>query len=159
MIWKLVFVNLKKTITNLLHIFVKKSGLFNSFFAKQCSIFENNSVIPSTSNLITAQYLANIEFRKNGTKRILCKVGTNEVYCHDTISIHMLKTSSDAIFEPLFKIFKNWWKFEKSSVHWEKRNHFIYIYLKKATNKTSKNYCPLLSSSNLPQGFEHIHII
>ena len=125
----------------MLHIFVKKSGLFNSFFAKQCSIFENNSVIPSTSNLITAQYLANIEFRKNGTKRILCKVGTNEAYCHDTISIHMLKTSSDAIFEPLFKIFKNWWKFEKSSVHWEKRNRFIYIF-KKGDKQSIKKLLP-----------------
>ena len=52
--------------------FSKKADLFNSFFAKQCSIIENNSVLPSSTNPNTDQYLANIEFTKNDIKRIIC---------------------------------------------------------------------------------------
>lgn len=67
--WRLVFVNLKKSmIANLLHIFVNKSGLF--IFYKTAFNFENNGVLPSATNPITAQYLANIEFKKYDTKRI-----------------------------------------------------------------------------------------
>ena len=32
--------------------FSKKTDLFNTFFAKQCSVIENNSVLPSSTNPI-----------------------------------------------------------------------------------------------------------
>ena len=86
--------------------FSKRADLFNSFFAKQCSIIENNSVLPSSTNPITDQYLANIEFTKDDTKRIICKLDPNKAHGHDVISIRMFKISSDAIIESLFKIFK-----------------------------------------------------
>ena len=87
--------------------FSKKVDLFNSFFAIQCSINENYSVLPSSTNPITDQYLANIEFTKDDIKSIICKLDPNKVHGHDMISIRMLKKSGDAIIEPLFKIFKN----------------------------------------------------
>ena len=87
--------------------FSKKADLFNSFFAKQCSIIENNSVLPSSTIPVTDQYLANIEFTKNDIKRIICKLDPNKDHGHDMISIRMLKVSGDAIIKPLFKIFKN----------------------------------------------------
>ena len=40
----------------------------HSFFGKQCSIIENNSVFPSLTNPITHQYLENIEFMKDDIK-------------------------------------------------------------------------------------------
>ena len=87
--------------------FSKKANLFNSFFVKQCPIIENNSVLPSSTNPITDQYLANIEFTKDDIKRIICKLDPNKAHGNDMISIRMLKMSSDTIIEPLFKIFKN----------------------------------------------------
>ena len=48
-----------------IYYFSKKAYLFNYFFAKQCSIIENNSVLPLSTNPITDQYLANIEFTKD----------------------------------------------------------------------------------------------
>ena len=77
--------------------FSKKADLFNSFFAKQCSIIESNSVLPSSTIPVTSQYLT----------RIICKLDPNKAHGHDMISIRMLKVSGDAIIEPLFKIFKN----------------------------------------------------
>ena len=87
--------------------FSKKADLFHSFFAKQCSIIENNSVFPSSTIPITDQYLANIEFMKDDIKRIICKLDPDKAHGHGMISIRMLKVSGDAIIEPLFKIFKN----------------------------------------------------
>ena len=102
--------------------FCKKSDLFNSFFAKQCSIIERNSVLLSSTTLLTDQYLANIEFTKDDIKRIICKLDPNKAHGHDMISIRMLKMSGDAIIEPLFKIFKNCFKCGKFPDNWKKGN-------------------------------------
>ena len=89
--------------------FSKKADLFNSFFAKQCSIIENNCVLPSsTFSLITDQYLANIDFMKDDIKRIICKFDPNKAHGHDMISIRMLIMSGDAItcFQNIQKLLK-----------------------------------------------------
>ena len=57
--------------------FSKKADLFNSFLAKQCSIIENDSVLPLSTIPVTDHHLANIEFMKNDTKRIICKLDPN----------------------------------------------------------------------------------
>ena len=121
--------------------FSKKADLFNSFFAKQCSIIENNSVLPSSTNPITDQYLANIEFTKDDIKRIICKLDPNKAHGHDMISIRMLKMSGDAIIEPLFKIFKNCLKCGIFPDDWKKGN--IVPIFKKGDKQNIKNYRPV----------------
>ena len=83
------------------------TDLFNSFFAKQGSITEYNIVLLSSTNPITDQYLANIEFMKDDIKRMICKLDPNKAHGHDMINICMLKMSGDDIIEHLFKIFNN----------------------------------------------------
>ena len=114
--------------------FSKKADLFKSGFAKQCSVIENNSVLPSSTNPITDQCLANIEFMKDDIKRIICKLDPNKAHGHDMISICMLKMSGDAIIEPLFKILKNCLKCGIFPDDWKKGN--IVQIFKKVTNKT-----------------------
>ena len=86
--------------------FSKKADLFNCFFAKQCSIIENNSVLPSSTNTITDNYLANIEFTKDDIKRIICKLDPNKAHDHEIIRTCKLKMSDDAmkIVVPLIPI-------------------------------------------------------
>ena len=88
-------------------VFSKKADLFNSFFAKLCSIIENNSVLLSSTILVNDQHLGNIEFTKDNIKRIICKRDPYKAHGHDMIGIRMVKVPGDAIIEPLFKIFKN----------------------------------------------------
>ena len=126
--------------------FSKKADLFNSFFAKQCSIIENNSVQGRT-NLITYQYLTNIEFTKDDIKRIICKLDPNKAHGHDMISIRMLKMSGDAIIEPLFKIFKNCSKGGIFPDDWKKGN--IAPIFKEGDKQNIKKLSSSLSSSNL----------
>ena len=121
--------------------FSKKADLFNSFFAKQCSIIENNSVLPLPTNPITDQYLANIEFTNDDIIRILRKLDPNKAHGHDMISIRMLKMSGDAIIEPLFKIFKNCLKCGIFPDDWKKEN--IVPIFKKGDKQNIKNYRPV----------------
>ena len=119
----------------------KKADLFNSFFAKQCSIIENNSVLPSSTNPITDQYLASIEFMKDDIKRIICNLDPNKAHGHDMISIRMLKMSGDVIIEPLFKIFINCLKCGIFPYDWKKGN--IVPTFKKGDKQNIKNYRPV----------------
>ena len=118
--------------------FSKIADLFNSFFAKQCSIIENNSVLPSSTNPITDQYLANIEFTKDDIKRI---IDPNKAPGHDMIIIRMLKISGDAVIEPLFKIFKNCLKRGIFPDDWKKGK--IVPIFKKGDKQNIKNYRPV----------------
>ena len=127
-------------ITNLLQILVKKLISSILFFAKQCSIIENNSVLPSSTNPINDQYLANIEFTKDDIKRIICKLDPNKAHGHDMIN-SMLKMSGNAIIEPLFKIFKNCLKCGIFPDDWKKGN--IVPIFKKGDKQNIKNYRPI----------------
>ena len=121
--------------------FSKKADLFNSFFEKQCSISENNSVLPSSD-----QYLANIEFTKDDIKRIICKLDPNKAHGHDMISIRMLKMSGEVVIEPL-KIFKNCQKCGIFPDDYKKGN--IVSIFKKGDKQNIKNYHPVSLPSNL----------
>ena len=109
-------------IKNLLHILGKKPLIFNLFFAKQSSIIDNSSILPSSTNTIIDQYLSNIEFTKDDIRRIICKLDPNKAHIHDMISIRVLKISGDAIIEPLFKILKNCLKCGIFLDDWKKGN-------------------------------------
>ena len=79
---------------------------------------------PLSTILITDQYLANTEFMKDDSKRIICKLDHNKAHDHDMISIRMLKISGNTIVEPLFKIFKNCLKCGIFSDDWKYCTNF-----------------------------------
>ena len=122
------------TITNLLLI-------TNSFFAKQFSIIEKNSVLPSSTIPVTDQYLANTEFTKDDIKRIIGKLDPNKTHGHDMISIHMSNVSGGAVIEPFFIIFKNCLKCGIFPDDWEKGS--IVPIFKKGDKQNIKNYRPV----------------
>ena len=121
--------------------FSKKADLFNSFFVNQCSIIENNHVLPSSTIPLTDQYLWNIEFTKDNIKRIICKLDPNKAHGHDMISIRMLRVSGDAITESLFRIFKNCLKCGIFPDDWKKG--IIVPIFKKGAKQNIKNYRPV----------------
>ena len=55
------------------------------FFAKQYSIVEDNSLLPSSADPITDQYLLNIEFTKDDIKRTNFKVIPNKAQGYDIV--------------------------------------------------------------------------
>ena len=134
--------------------FSEKPDLFNSFFVRQCSIIQNNSVLPSSTIPVTDQYLANIDLTKDDIKRIICKLDPNKAHGHGMISIRMLKLSGDAIIESLFKILKNCLKQGIFLDDWKKGN--IVPIFKKGDKQNIKNYHPVSPLQNSSKIFEGI---
>ena len=74
---------------------------------------------------------------KYNIKRIIFEFNPNKAHGHDMISIRMLKMFG-AIIETLFRIFKNCIECGMTG------KKTLYLYFKKATNKTSTTIFPPL---------------
>ena len=100
--------NKKNTLysTNFSRNFKEKAELFNSFFAKQCSIIDNGSEIPSFLHPKTDKSLSNITFTEKDIEKVIQNLDSNKVHGHDMISIRMLKICVKSIIKPLLIIFK-----------------------------------------------------
>ena len=85
---------------------LKKSEFFNSFFANQCSLISNNSILPSELTLPTEHTLTSYDFSETGILQITNNQDFNIAHGHDMISIRILKLCGEAICRPLNIIFK-----------------------------------------------------
>ena len=77
----------KKLITD----FKEKSGIFKFFFAKQCSLIDHGSILPSLFHLITDKSLSDIDFSIEDIKNTLSKLDSSKAHGDDMISIRVLK--------------------------------------------------------------------
>ena len=111
-------------------------------------------IFRSSTNLITDQYLVNIEFTREF--RIICKLDPNKVHGHDIIITGMLKMSGNVIIQSLFTIFNFFKKCEIFSDDWKNGN--IVPIIKKRQQAKHKKLSSSLSSSDLQQGSRTYHI-
>ena len=102
--------------------FREKAELFNSFFANQCSLLQNSSVLPTDFELFTDKSLSNITFTGNDIGRIIISLDPNKANGHDMISIHMLKICGDSTNKPLGLIFRACLEHEVFPQNWKKAN-------------------------------------
>ena len=86
--------------------FKEKTELFNSFFAKQCSIIDNSSEIPSFLHPKTEKSLSNITFTEKNIEKVIQSLDSNKSHGHDMISIRMLNICGKSIIKPLLIIYK-----------------------------------------------------
>ena len=86
--------------------FREKSELFNSFFANQCSLITNTSVVPTNCESLTDKSLSNISFNDTDTGKMIKSLDPNKAHGHDVMSIRMLKICRDSIYKPLHLIFR-----------------------------------------------------
>ena len=77
--------------------FKEKAKLFNTFFAKQCSLIKNSSKLPSHLHYLTDNSLSSVSFSQDNIVKIIQNLDPNKAHCHDTISIHMLKICGSSI--------------------------------------------------------------
>ena len=85
--------------------FKKKANIFNDFFADQCSIFNNGSVLPGI-NLKTNKQLTNIIISYQDLSAIIKNLNPNKAHGHDNISIKMIQICGDTIIPPLKMVFR-----------------------------------------------------
>ena len=86
--------------------FNEKAELFNSFFAKQCSLIRNDTKLPTSLTFYTNNRLSTVSFSHEDVGKIIQNLNPNKAHGHDNISIHMLKICGSTIYRPLEIIFK-----------------------------------------------------
>ena len=86
--------------------FKEITEIFNSFFANQCSLIPNNSILPSELKLLKEYTLTSCDFSETDIIQIINSRDLNNAHVHNVISIRMLKLCGEAICRPLSIIFK-----------------------------------------------------
>ena len=76
------------------------------FFAKQCSLIDNNSKLPSQLHYLTDNCLSSESFSQDDVAKIIHSLDPNKAHDHDNTSSRMLKISGSSIYKPLEMIFK-----------------------------------------------------
>ena len=87
--------------------FKGKVELFNSFFAKQCSLIKNGSKRPPQLHFLTDKRLSTVKFASNDMLKIIQNLNPNKAHGHDNISIRMLKICGDSLCRPSELIFND----------------------------------------------------
>ena len=100
--------------------FKEKAQIFNDFFAKQCTLVENTSKLPTDSFKRTNNLLSAISFTKDDIAKIIKNFNPNKAHGFDMISIRMLKICGDSILKPLELFVKSCIESGKFSVEWKK---------------------------------------
>ena len=89
--------------------FKEKAELFNSFFAKQCSVTDNRYI---------------------DIEKVIQSLDPNKAHGHDMISIRMLKICGKSIIKPLLIIYKKCLEKGCFSSEWKKAN-VVPVHIKK----------------------------
>ena len=87
--------------------FKEKAELFNSFFAKQCSLIKNGSKLPPRLHFLTDKRLSTVKFVSNDILKIIQNLNPNKVHGHDKISIRILKICGGSLCRSLELIFND----------------------------------------------------
>ena len=102
--------------------FTKKGELFNSFFAKQCTVINSGSSLPSELLLKIDKFLSNITFFSDDILKIIQNLDSQKAHGHDRISIQMLKICGPSICKPVGITFKLFLESGIFPLEWKKGN-------------------------------------
>ena len=100
--------------------FKEKAELFNSFFAKQCSIIDNGSEIPFFLHPKTNKSF--ITFTEKDIEKVIQNLDSNKAHGHDMTSIRMLKICDKSIIKLLLIIYKKYLEKGCFLNEWKKAN-------------------------------------
>ena len=84
----------------------EKATIFNNYFAKQCTPFLTDSVLPPLV-YHTNSRLSHFNITAEEVQNILRQLNVSKAHGPDDISAHMIRLCADQICEPLKIIFQN----------------------------------------------------
>ena len=87
--------------------FRRKAEIFNTVFAKQYSLINTSSVLPTNLTMKTRESLSTIRFTIDVILKIIRNLDPNKAHGHDVISIRMVKLCDASLCKPLELIFKS----------------------------------------------------
>ena len=131
----------------------EKATLFNDYFAKQCTLFETESMLPPMIYL-TTERLSYFEISDDDVKDIIKVLQLNKAHGPDEISVNMIKLCGDSICSPLRIIFKNIIDTGLFPDQWKEAN--VTPVHKKKDKQTVSNYRPISLLPLFAKIFERI---
>ena len=100
--------------------FRRKSEIFNTIFAKQCSLINTCSELPTTLTKKNHESLSTIRFTSDDVLNIIKNLNPNKAHGHDMISIRMVKLCDTSLCKRLELTFKSCLESGKCPLEWEK---------------------------------------
>ena len=101
----------------------ENAQIFNDFFAKQCTLVENSSKLPTNPFKRTNNLLSTISFTTDAIAKIIKNFNPNKAHHgFDMISIRMIKICGESILKSLELIFKPCLENGKFPIEWTKAN-------------------------------------
>ena len=104
------------------HWFSVKSKYFQFFFAKQCTLVSNNSVLPSEFTYMTEERIQSITFGESVVIKIIRALDVDKTHGHDDISVRMRKLSTNSVPHLLTLIFQNSMAAGTFATQWNRSN-------------------------------------
>ena len=117
--------------------FKKRVELFNSCFANECSVINNDSQLPPPLSYKSNKRLSSVKITDDNILKTIAKLDPNKGHGHDKISICMIKIYSTSICKPLRLIFNHCLDNGIYSCEWKK----VVPIHNKGYKQTLKNYC------------------
>ena len=115
--------------------------LFKDFFANQCSLIKNPSVLLSVLFKRTENVISSIDFGLDDIAKIIQKIDPNKAPGRNMISMRMLKICGHSIYKPLQLIFRSCIENGKFPSEWNKAH--VAPVRKKGNKQTVGNYRPV----------------
>ena len=128
-----------KFITN----FKEKAELFNTFFANQCTLLNNSSVLPNNLAKLTNKSLDTVNFSTDDISKIINNLDPNKAHGHDMLSIRMIKLCGNSICKLLSMIFNDCLKEGKFPSDWKKAHVQKATCSQERRQTVPKNYRPI----------------
>ena len=122
--------------------FKEKAELFNSHFAKQCSLISNSSKLPWHIKYFTDNRQSFVSFFHDKIAKLIQNLDPNKAHCHDNISIHMLKVCGPSIYKPLEIILNQC--LETGVFHLNGKKVTSFLFTKRGDKQMLQNYRPVL---------------
>ena len=85
---------------------MEKAKIFNDFFAKQCTLIVNNSILPEFK-FLTDKRIDNVLINENDILTLIRNLNPNKAVGADCISGQMLLFCDESVVPPLKIIFSN----------------------------------------------------
>ena len=118
-----------------------KANIFNKFFADQCTLLKNGSVLPKSQIFLTQSKLCTLHFDEKELIKIIRNLNVHIAHGHDDISIRMIKICDKSILKPLILLSENSTKSSYYPDIWKKSN--IIPVHKKNDKQLVNNYRPI----------------
>ena len=98
----------------------EKAQIFNNFLAKQSTLVDKTSKLPTGSFKRINNLLSTISFTKDDSAKIIKNLNLNKAHGYDMISIRMLKICGDLNLKPLELTFKSCIDSGRFPTEWKK---------------------------------------